>query len=146
MALDQLYNQIPDRQVSLKVKVLAAIRTEVGDDKAVQHEHKHQIVEAQQGPKIPPRAQSYQEWSEQNHIAQQAVEAEHEVIPSNGESQSEVRTEEQAEEEVEAEEEDSFSDPLAFLSPGSGHSGGDESGELRQPTNGSAWESAEGDS
>ena len=131
MALDKLYNQIPDRQVSLKVKVLAAIRAEVGDDKVIQH--KHEVVQPQQGPVVPPRANDYEEWLRQNRKAQ-AVEAEHEVISSNGTSEKESRPEE-VEESGEGEDEiDSFSDPLFFLnSSGGGGVGGDESGGLRLP-------------
>lgn len=143
MALDQLYKQIPDRQVSLKVKVLSAIRTEVGDDKAVQHEHKHQIVETQQGPKIPPRAQSYQEWATQNQIAQKAVDAEHEVVQAD-EGEAENLIEKQIEEEDHGE--GTFEDPLAFLSVGSGSAGRDNSGEFQQPPSNGTWEEDKGTS
>ena len=67
-ALDELYRKVPDQRISLKIKLLQAIRSEVGDDKIRNlHLHKHESPEAApQGPNIPPRAASYEEWMEQN--------------------------------------------------------------------------------
>ena len=67
-ALDELYRKVPDQRISLKIKLLQAIRSEVGDDKIRNlHLHKHESPDAPpQGPNIPPRAASYEEWMEQN--------------------------------------------------------------------------------
>jgi len=70
LALSELYDAIDDKQVQLKIKVLTAIRQEVGDDK--------QVVEVQHtgevGLRLPPRADSYEEWQKQNQLMM--VEAE----------------------------------------------------------------------
>jgi hypothetical protein len=63
-ALDQIFLSLNDKQTALKVKVLQAIRQEVGDDK--------QILEVQHtgsiGIEAPPRAVSYEEWVQQNEV------------------------------------------------------------------------------
>ena len=74
-ALDGLYQRIPDVRVALKIKVLQAIREEVGDDRAVLEVQHSGTV----GIEIPPRASSYEEWIAQNRLMEQnmrAVEAE----------------------------------------------------------------------
>jgi hypothetical protein len=71
LCLSELYDTIDDKQVQLKIKVLTAIRQEVGDDK--------QVVEVQHtgevGLRLPPRASNYEEWMDQNR-KMEAVEAE----------------------------------------------------------------------
>lgn len=115
-ALDDLYNKIPDNRVSLKVKVLAAIRAEVGDNKQV--EHVHRLEQQVQGPNIPPRADSYEDWIKQN---KQAVEAEVEVVDTTPEAADSpaylpVHPNGDLDGEEDSGEEDSpFADPLAFL-------------------------------
>jgi hypothetical protein len=65
IALDQLYRKIPDVRVSLRLKVLTAIRHEVGDD-----ELNVPSIEPQPAHlNIPPRAESYEEWIKQNRLA-----------------------------------------------------------------------------
>ena len=68
-AMDDLYHLIPDYRVALKLKVLAQIRVEVGQD---------QPMETPAGPTgtdLPPRAQSYEEWLKQNQQAEKARQA-----------------------------------------------------------------------
>ena len=65
IALDQLYRKIPDARVSLRLKVLAAIRHEVGDDEPTVPCVDPQPIQLN----IPPRAQSYEEWLGQNRLA-----------------------------------------------------------------------------
>ena len=125
-ALDGLYQKIPDNKVTLKVKVLQAIRAEVGDTKEVTHTHR--IEQPQnQGPNIPPRADSYEDWVKQN---KQAVEAEVEVIPpdSTATVPSEAQpllephngeVESSTEEEITSEE-SPYEDPLFFLNGNEG--------------------------
>ena len=48
----------------MKIKILAAIRAEVGDDK-IEVEVTHQ---GHVGVNLPPRADSYEEWAAQNEI------------------------------------------------------------------------------
>ena len=63
-ALDRLYQRIPDVRVALKIKVLQAIREEVGDDRPVLEVHHS----GQIGVNAPPRAASYEEWVQQNEV------------------------------------------------------------------------------
>jgi len=50
------------KQVQLKIKVLTAIRQEVGDDKqVVEVTHTGEV-----GLRLPPRAETYEEWQAQN--------------------------------------------------------------------------------
>ncbi len=71
--LSELYDTIEDKRVDLKLKVLREVREEVGDHKLhVEVEHKGQVNMA-----LPPRAESYEEWLEQNKLAAKAVEAEY---------------------------------------------------------------------
>ena len=65
-----LYEKIPNPRVALKLKVLKAIREEVGDDRPIQVEHHHQGVI---GLNLPPRASTYEEWVEQNRQMARAV-------------------------------------------------------------------------
>ena len=58
-----IYHVIPDYRVALKLKVLAQIRVEVGQDEAV--ERQPEAV----GVDVPPRAQTYEEWLRQNRLA-----------------------------------------------------------------------------
>lgn len=63
-ALDEIFLGLPEKQAALKVKVLQAIRQEVGDDKQVlEVNHTGSI-----GIEAPPRAQSYEEWLQQNEV------------------------------------------------------------------------------
>ena len=62
-AMQELYEKIPDIRVALKLKILAQIRVEVGQDEAV--ERQPEAV----GVDIPPRAQTYEEWLRQNRMA-----------------------------------------------------------------------------
>ena len=61
--MQELYEKIPDIRVALKLKILAQIRAEVGQDEVV-----HQQPEAV-GVDVPPRAQTYEEWLRQNRLA-----------------------------------------------------------------------------
>ena len=63
-ALDGLFQRIPDVRVALKIKVLQAIREEVGDDRPVLEVHHS----GQIGVNAPPRADSYEEWLKQNDV------------------------------------------------------------------------------
>ena len=71
-ALAGLYEKIPNPRVALKLKVLKAIREEVGDDRPIEVEHHHQGVI---GLNLPPRASTYEEWVEQNRQMARAVSA-----------------------------------------------------------------------
>ena len=81
--LQALYEDLKNADrpnVSLKIKVLQAIRQEVGDDRVVvEHEHRHT---GEVGVKIPPRAASYEEWLKQNELMEgrTSVDAEMEVV------------------------------------------------------------------
>ena len=116
-ALDDLYNKIPDNKVSLKVKVLAAIRAEVGDNKQV--EHVHRLEPQAQGPNIPPRADNYEDWIKQN---KQAVNADVEVVESQPEAVTCYLPAHDPDgdhgDEVDSEEANPLTDPLAFLGNG----------------------------
>ena len=61
LALEDLYQKIDDARVSLKLKVLKEIREEVGDHR-IQVDHTVEI----KGVNLPPRAESYEEWLQQN--------------------------------------------------------------------------------
>ena len=65
-AMDDLYHLIPDYRVALKLKVLAQIRVEVGQDQPMEH------PPGPIGTNLPPRAQSYEEWLKQNRQAEKA--------------------------------------------------------------------------
>ena len=62
-AMQELYEKIPDIRVALKLKVLAQIRAEVGQDQPIQHGHAVLV-----GVNIPPRAETYEEWQDQNKL------------------------------------------------------------------------------
>ena len=66
LAMQELYEKIPGIRVALKLKVLAQIRVEVGQDEAV--ERQPEAV----GVDVPPRAQTYEEWLGQNRLAEKA--------------------------------------------------------------------------
>ena len=68
-AMNDLYQLIPDYRVALKLKVLAQIRVEVGQDQPT--EHPPEPI----GTNLPPRAQSYEEWLKQNQQAEKARQA-----------------------------------------------------------------------
>ena len=53
-AMQDLYDKIPDIRVALKLKILAQIRAEVGQDQPIQHVHAVHV-----GVNIPPRAETY---------------------------------------------------------------------------------------
>ena len=65
MAMQGLCDKIPDIQVALKLKILAQIRAEVGQDQPIQHVHAVHV-----GVNIPPRAETYDEWLKQNRLAE----------------------------------------------------------------------------
>ena len=62
-AMQDLYDKIPDIRVALKLKILAQIRAEVGQDQPIQHVHAVHV-----GVNIPPRAETYEEWLDQNRL------------------------------------------------------------------------------
>jgi hypothetical protein len=64
LKLEKIYGHLTDSQTSMKIKILAAIRSEVGDDK-IEVEVTHQ---GQVGVNLPPRAASYEEWAAQNEL------------------------------------------------------------------------------
>ena len=76
LALEELYDKIDDARVSLKLKVLKEIREEVGDHR-IQVDHTVEI----KGANLPPRAESYEEWLQQNS---QMVEANYTVDEAAG--------------------------------------------------------------
>ena len=76
LALEELYDKIDDARVSLKLKVLKEIREEVGDHR-IQVDHTVEI----KGANLPPRAESYEEWLQQNS---QMVEANYTVNEAAG--------------------------------------------------------------
>ena len=76
LALEELYDKIDDARVSLKLKVLKEIREEVGDHR-IQVDHTVEI----RGVNLPPRAESYEEWLQQND---QMVEANYTVDEAAG--------------------------------------------------------------
>ncbi len=63
LAMQELYVKIPDIRVALKLKILAQIRAEVGQDQPIQHVHAVHV-----GVNIPPRAETYEEWLDQNRL------------------------------------------------------------------------------
>tara|TARA_B100000809_G_scaffold147569_1_gene145060 strand:+ start:174 stop:566 length:393 start_codon:yes stop_codon:yes gene_type:complete len=62
-AMQDSYDKIPDIRVALKLKILAQIRAEVGQDQPIQHVHAVHV-----GVNIPPRAETYEEWLDQNQL------------------------------------------------------------------------------
>ena len=68
-AMDDLYHLIPHYRVALKLKVLAQIRVEVGQDQPME------TPPEPTGTDLPPRAQSYEEWLKQNQQAETARQA-----------------------------------------------------------------------
>ena len=76
LALEELYDKIDDARVSLKLKVLKEIREEVGDHR-IQVDNTVEI----KGANLPPRAESYEEWLQQNS---QMVEANYTVNEAAG--------------------------------------------------------------
>ena len=76
LALEELYDKIDDARVSLKLKVLKEIREEGGDHR-IQVDHTVEI----KGANLPPRAESYEEWLQQNS---QMVEANYTVNEAAG--------------------------------------------------------------
>ena len=68
-ALQSIYEDLQERDKAMKLKVLMAIRQEVGDDKQVVEHH----VSGAVGVNLPPRAESYSEWLEQNSSMYKAV-------------------------------------------------------------------------
>tara|TARA_R100001509_G_scaffold40791_1_gene21876 strand:- start:2678 stop:3133 length:456 start_codon:yes stop_codon:yes gene_type:complete len=76
LALEELYQKIDDARVALKLKVLKEIREEVGDHR-IQIDHTVEI----KGANLPPRAESYEEWLQQNN---QMVEANYTVNEAAG--------------------------------------------------------------
>jgi hypothetical protein len=64
LAMQELYEKIPDIRVALKLKILDQIRAEVGQDQPIQHVHAVHV-----GINVPPRAKTYEEWLAQNGLA-----------------------------------------------------------------------------
>ncbi len=62
-AMQDLYDKIPDIRVALKLKILAQIRVEVGQDEVAQQQPEPAGID------VPPRAQTYEEWLRQNRLA-----------------------------------------------------------------------------
>ena len=64
LALQTLYERVPDIRVALKLKILNQIRHEVGQDEI--------LVQTSDpvGLNIPPRAASYDEWLSQNQLSE----------------------------------------------------------------------------
>jgi hypothetical protein len=65
LALQTLYERVPDMRVALKLKILNQIRHEVGQDEPL-------VQSPEPGPvglNIPPRASSFAEWVDQNRLA-----------------------------------------------------------------------------
>ena len=62
--LEAIYENLTDSQTAMKIKILSAIRAEVGDDK-IEVEVTHQGAV---GVNLPPRASTYEEWNKQNAI------------------------------------------------------------------------------
>ena len=63
-AMSELFEKVPDIRVALKLKILEQIRQEVGHDEPIQHDYEVQIE-----VNTPPRADTYEEWVEQNRMA-----------------------------------------------------------------------------
>jgi hypothetical protein len=63
-AMQVLYDKLPHIRTKLKLKVLAQIREEVGQDQPIQHVHEVNV-----GVNIPPRSETYEEWIKQNRLA-----------------------------------------------------------------------------
>ena len=68
--LSDMFAHIPEPRVSLRLKVLEQIRIEVGDDR-IEVAHTHEL----KGPNTPPRAETYEEWLEQNQQMEALNEA-----------------------------------------------------------------------
>lgn len=75
-AMSVLYENLPHTRTELKLKILKEIRAEVGDNHpvvldvrgGVQHDHSGRVIHsAEQGPNLPPRAETYDEWVAQNN-------------------------------------------------------------------------------
>jgi len=77
LALQAIYEGLVDRDKAMKLKVLMAIRQEVGDDKQVVEHH----VSGAVGVIVPPRAESYDEWIQQNESMYKAVGEDRNNIP-----------------------------------------------------------------
>ena len=63
-AMSDLFEKVPDVRVALKLKILEQIRHEVGHDEP---NHHHHVLDV--GVNTPPRAETYEEWVEQNRMA-----------------------------------------------------------------------------
>ena len=63
-AMQDLYGKVPDIRVALRLRILAQIREEVGQDQPIQHVHEVHV-----GVNIPPRSETYEEWIKQNRLA-----------------------------------------------------------------------------
>ena len=63
-AMQDLYDRVPDIRVALRLRILAQIREEVGQDQPIQHVHEVHV-----GVNIPPRPETYEEWIKQNRLA-----------------------------------------------------------------------------
>tara|TARA_R110000765_G_scaffold226581_1_gene330437 strand:- start:88 stop:513 length:426 start_codon:yes stop_codon:yes gene_type:complete len=76
-ALDGIFQELEGKQVSLKIKVLQAIRQEVGDDKQILEINHTGTI----GIEAPPRAESYEEWVKQNVVMDRAKASEVRPVP-----------------------------------------------------------------
>ena len=73
VALQKLFDNLPDAgSTTTKLKIIQEIRQETGGNAPIQVEMHHSLGH---GPKIPPRADSYEEWCQQN-LQMAQVEAE----------------------------------------------------------------------
>lgn len=76
LALSAIFDKLTDSQTSLKIKVLQAIRQEVGDDKQqIEVTHTGSV-----GVQLPPRAASYDEWLSQNRDMDRSRAVEGELV------------------------------------------------------------------
>jgi hypothetical protein len=80
LALQKLFDRLEDDgTTNIKLKILQEIRQETGGNAPIQVEMHHSLGH---GPELPPRADTYEEWCEQNRkmlaVETEFVEMEHE--------------------------------------------------------------------
>ena len=79
LELEKLYRAIPLNKTDVKLKVLKEIRTEVGDNRPADLQHKHLHVHASTqpgppaGPDIPQRQESFADWAKANQVSDAEV-------------------------------------------------------------------------
>lgn len=87
LALSEIFDKLTDSQTGLKIKVLQAIRQEVGDDKQqIEVTHTGSV-----GVQLPPRASTYDEWLSQNRDMDRSRAVEGEVVDQRPVSVPEVQ-------------------------------------------------------